>query len=116
MEAFTYSDLTCVHVYMFLCVILLQHPFIRGAKPLSVLSTMIQEALSIMEEESNREDNEVRRWSTDWVLACYFRLCLSVSTHEYSVYRHPIDMHEYDVYKHPIDTVASIGSIKMYRY
>ena len=45
------------------------------------------------------------------------QLCLSVSTHEYSVYRHPIDtidMHEY-VYKHHIDTtiytVASIDTI-----
>ena len=35
-------------------------------------------------------------------------LCLSVSTHEYSVYRKPIDtrdMHEYEVYEYPIDTI-----------
>lgn len=37
---------------------LLQHPFIESAKALSVLSSMIQEALNIMEEESTREENE----------------------------------------------------------
>ena len=37
----------------------LQHPFIQSAKSVSVLNSMIQEALSIMEEESTREDNEV---------------------------------------------------------
>lgn len=37
---------------------LLQHPFIQSAKSVSVLNSMIQEALNIMEEESTREDNE----------------------------------------------------------
>ena len=43
-----------------------------------------------------------------------FRLCLSVSMHEYDVYRQPIDTidrHEYDVYRHPIDTINSIDTI-----
>lgn len=37
---------------------LLQHPFIESAKSVSVLNSMIQEALNIMEEESTREENE----------------------------------------------------------
>ena len=37
-----------------------QHPFIESAKSVSVLNSMIQEALNIMEEESTREENEVR--------------------------------------------------------
>ncbi|XP_031553292.1 serine/threonine-protein kinase 3-like [Actinia tenebrosa] len=37
---------------------LLQHPFIQGAKQPGVLTNMIQEALTIMAEESNRADNE----------------------------------------------------------
>jgi len=39
---------------------LLQHSFIQEAKSVSILNNMIQEALNIMEEESAREENEVR--------------------------------------------------------
>ena len=39
---------------------LLQHSFIQEAKSVSILNSMIQEALNIMEEESAREENEVR--------------------------------------------------------
>ncbi|EDO42845.1 predicted protein [Nematostella vectensis] len=35
---------------------LLQHSFIQGAKQISILSSMIQEALTIMEEENARDD------------------------------------------------------------
>ncbi|RMX45210.1 hypothetical protein pdam_00021090 [Pocillopora damicornis] len=37
---------------------ILRHPFIESAKSVSVLNSMIQEALNIMEEESTREENE----------------------------------------------------------
>ena len=42
-----------------LYVYLPQHPFIDTAKAVTVLNSMIQEALNIMEEESTREENEV---------------------------------------------------------
>ena len=52
-----YNDLKC---YCLNDVFLLQHSFIQEAKSVSILNNMIQEALNIMEEESAREENEVR--------------------------------------------------------
>jgi len=43
-----------------------QHPFIQSAKNTNVLNNMVQEALTIMAEESSRADaNEVRNYGID---------------------------------------------------
>ena len=47
-------------VAVWMTFFLLQHSFIQEAKSVSILNNMIQEALNIMEEESAREENEVR--------------------------------------------------------
>ena len=52
------NDIFLINTFLFVCYV--QHSFIQAAKSLTILNNMIQEALIIMEEESTREDNEVR--------------------------------------------------------